>query len=689
MALERIVSNKHFSGNYTDEEILNLFSNEDDIKYGEVIIFNDKVNPTLYFLDENGELASIQKLGIEDGSDLDVLMDEVRQLAEDVEGLHTTVIDNKEELENDLAGLTLRLEILEEKEGGDVSPEIMEKIETNSANIEELNTHLISVENKLFNLEDEVEENELVHSAGINLLNDLIKKLEQRISSIEGGGVDIDLTEINEKLEIIEENITNINTEVETLDNNFGGLDSRITKIEEDIENGNFNVDLTEVENKLNGLEDNISDISTNIESINETLGGVEERLSNIEETGIEIINTKINALEKKDIEILNSIQSLKINEIDSLNTKVKSLNAKDEDLEERIENLEKLDLTPITDRINSLEENNIIVDEHLTQLNEKTSELEGILGVLKEEVEENELVHSAGLITLNKGLNDLKEAVKNIEGGEISVDLTEIENRLDTAETNILNLNDRVKSIEDGEVEVDFTEIENRISEVETISNTNKSNIDVINENVELINGDIEILKNNDLDFESRIGVLENIEPVDLTEIEGKVSTLETTVSTVSKTANNALTTANESIKTIDGEGDDYITVSTSKTNRNVDINIKTNVVLYKDASETINGLASTLDIKNEINEIKSIIDAYTINGKIISENPELTTNNLNVGDDYLTFIPEDTQSILPSDNLTLALAKIEKKMDIALEVITAALNDLNNRIGLLENNE
>lgn len=672
MALERIVSNKHFSGTYTDDEILNLFSKEDDIKYGEVIIFNDKVNPSLYFLDDEGNLASIQKLSVDGDGVIDELIEDIRYIGDEVEKLETTIIENKEDLENKLAGLSLRIEILEEN--GGIPEEIMDIINKNVSDItdlkskdEELNYYLISLENKLFNLSDEVEENELVHSAAVNILNNTIKKLEKRITSIEEGNLDIDLSEIEGKINVIE-------TSVGDLTKQTNELEVRVKSIED----GNLDINLTEIENSIKENTDNINSLTENVNDIN-------ERLTNIEETGVETINTKIDALEKKDIEILNSIQTLKNEDIKTINTKVSKLENADKSFDERItilENVEPIDLTPIYDEIDLLKNEDDKLTENLTKISGETSNLKAILSDLKEEVSENELVHSVGLNVLNNEINTLRDAIEKIEGGEIAVDLTEIERRLTVNETDIDNLEGRVKSIEDGNLDIDLTEIETRITNVETSATTNYQLILDINDGIEVLSG-------NDADFEERITTLENVEPIDLSGIENNIKVIEQTLKTVKDTANDASSKANESIREIKVNGDDFIDLSVNKNGRTSEITLTTNIVNYKDATEELNGLASTLDIKNEVNEIKSFIDNYTINGKIISENPEINTNDLILGDDYLNIKPENSQNVLPNDGLTLALAKIEKKMDVALEIFTAALNDLNNRIKELENNK
>ena len=75
MALERLVSNKYFKGEYTQEEIRALFSQDTEIAMGEIIIYNDSLNPTIYFLDELGNLQYIQKIPYEEGGITDEFFD--------------------------------------------------------------------------------------------------------------------------------------------------------------------------------------------------------------------------------------------------------------------------------------------------------------------------------------------------------------------------------------------------------------------------------------------------------------------------------------------------------------------------------------------------------------------------------------------------------------------------------------
>lgn len=679
MALERIVSNKHFSGNYTDQEILNLFSQDENIKYGEVIIFNDKTNPSIYFLDENGELASIQKVSVDDGSDLDDLMDSIRYVAEDLEKLETTVIENKEELLDKIAGLSLRLEILEEN-GSNIPPDVMEKIDKNASDIVLLQqtdtdheNRMISIENKIFILEDEIDENEVVHSAGLNVLNDSIKKLDKRISTIEEGGLDIDFGEV-------EERITNVEESVNILSGKTDDIEVRLKSVEE----GNVDIDLTPIENKLVELETNLTETNDEVTNLSDNINLIDNRLTKIEESGIESINTKINDLENKDDEIISSISDLKNNNINPLERKVSTLETTAISHSQRIAELEKIDLEPIEKDIISLKDEDIKINETLVDLTNETSNLRGILSDLSEEVEENELVHSAGLSTLNHEIKGIETRVKYIEdngggNGNAGAEIVEINEKIDTISGHTVSLNERVNAIEEGQVEVDLTEVNDKI--------------DTISGQTIILTTQYAQLLEIDANFEERIDVLEEKPEVDLTPIENKLIELEAfddninkELNNVKNATNNALTKANESIKTIEITDNELINVDVNIKDRKATLSPSIKTVNISEANDLNDGLAKVMDIKSEIERVVNEINAYNVNGKIISKNPVLSGEDLNVGENYLINKPSDSQNIINTDTLGLAISKLEKKLDIAIEIFTATLNDLNNRINELE---
>ena len=85
--------------------------------------------------------------------------------------------------------------------------------------------------------------------------------------------------------------------------------------------------------------------------------------------------------------------------------------------------------------------------------------------------------------------------------------------------------------------------------------------------------------------------------------------------------------------------------------------------------------------DTATALGEYDKKIDAYTINGKTISENPVLDTDDIKISDDYTTNIT--SENIIPADLLTTAIAKIEITLAKTTLALTAGLNDLDMRLG------
>lgn len=82
------------------------------------------------------------------------------------------------------------------------------------------------------------------------------------------------------------------------------------------------------------------------------------------------------------------------------------------------------------------------------------------------------------------------------------------------------------------------------------------------------------------------------------------------------------------------------------------------------------------------EIIETKNIIDVYTINEKKISENPVLDSHDILVSEEYSP-LTQPAENVVPGDVITTAISKIEVMLANTTLALTAAINDLENRIG------
>ena len=86
--------------------------------------------------------------------------------------------------------------------------------------------------------------------------------------------------------------------------------------------------------------------------------------------------------------------------------------------------------------------------------------------------------------------------------------------------------------------------------------------------------------------------------------------------------------------------------------------------------------------ELRNEISNVKESIDNYTINNKPIKESPIINTDDIKVSDTYST-LDKNKDNILPGDFITEAMGKIELMLTNTTLAVTAALNDLERKIG------
>ena len=98
-------------------------------------------------------------------------------------------------------------------------------------------------------------------------------------------------------------------------------------------------------------------------------------------------------------------------------------------------------------------------------------------------------------------------------------------------------------------------------------------------------------------------------------------------------------------------------------------------NATLVKIASEEIEELIKL------INNTKDTIDTYTINEKLISENPVLNTDDLVISDNY-SLLNQTGGNVAPGDVITDALSKVEIMLANTTLALTAALNDLESKV-------
>ena len=88
------------------------------------------------------------------------------------------------------------------------------------------------------------------------------------------------------------------------------------------------------------------------------------------------------------------------------------------------------------------------------------------------------------------------------------------------------------------------------------------------------------------------------------------------------------------------------------------------------------------TSEALNVLNEKVNTINEYTINDKKISENVVLNTNDFVIDESYST-INQNPDFVVTGDLLTTAISKLEVMLANTTLALTAAINDIEARIG------
>jgi prophage DNA circulation protein len=236
----------------------------------------------------------------------------------------------------------------------------------------------------------------------------------------------------------------------------------------------------------------------------------------------------------------------------------------------------------------------------------------------------------------------------------------------------------------------------ENPSGNIDEVVETLTKDIDSINETVKTLDGTVTGIT------ETVNGVTENLSTVSasigavpegstLVEMvndvqaatEANAQAIEDTKTTISG-VESALTEEIESLKLADS--------NLNSTINSVDTKLTSTIDSIGTVAEgaTVVGMINDVQAATEANaqaiaDNRTIIDEYTVNGKKISENPVLSTDDILVADNYST-LNKPADNVYPGDIITTAISKLEIMLANTTLALTAAINDLENRLQTLE---
>lgn len=422
------------------------------------------------------EIALIKMCNIS-VEDLDV-MKRLTELEEKVTngGINNIVADNSNGNFNNEKVTTLELrvnQIINELNKLEIRKQI-EKISILEQNINNVSqvasmTAERDIKNQLQHLQDKVSEMELfsnkegkdVDEEISNKINDLETKVNNLVvNNTNNTEIDIDMSGIYERLELLENSKTNNVTE-EEINNKINNLETKVNNLPFNNSNGNqLNVDMNDIYKRLELLENNIN-VSNNDISYNQEMDKITYEIGKMQETILSVLDD-INSLKEKIVKNENNVYDY---------------------------NEHNIDLTEISNKLMFLEKRmyQIIAGELATHKANK-----------KEHKKNNGQIMLFDDEVLN--INDLEQTRRDYDFGDLQKVEEEIRTETISKEIEIENIKP-VESIDEPET---VEEIKEESAEIELISN-------VIDENNQ--ENVISDEKSNDLLFNEQIS--DNIKEV------------------------------------------------------------------------------------------------------------------------------------------------------------------------------
>lgn len=280
----------------------------------------------------------------------------------------------------------------------------------------------------------------------------------------------------------------------------------------------------------------------------------------------------------------------------------------------------------------------------------------------------------------INKHVNNASELTRNLFDSDLEKAKGEIIISNDTSNPSIYILNNsgnitKISGGGSGEQggSYDDTLIWNQVNE-------NKGNIEELSGNT-VTTLDFDAYKANVDEFITSTNGLSD-----------SINILNESVSGLTEDLANISTALTETQNTVSTQGENINSNTESINEINNDITEINNVISgISDVLVTVNNTLETLNsdepvegsVSFAVKGLKDTVDAYTINDVKISENPVLNTHNIKVSEEYSP-LSVTAENIIPNDLISDALAKIEVMMANTTLCMTAALNDLDTRLGV-----
>lgn len=282
----------------------------------------------------------------------------------------------------------------------DTYNEIVKFLENISDN-ENLSSILITIDEKITNVNNALNEYKNSNNNAVNILDNRLTTAETNITN--------NSTNINNLNDKFEDYKTSNNTNIDTIKNrldeaesninsgnsNTSQLDNRLTIAETDIDN--LETNLNTVDNKVDTNKESIDTINSNIDNINSTIISITNRVTTNEED-IDILEIKTDEL------LVNKADDKKlVSEVDRLD----KLKADKSTMESELTEIKNA-ASALTDRVTTAENNIISNDNDITTINNALDVVDNRLDAAESNIISNDADIAANTAAIAKNANDI-----------------------------------------------------------------------------------------------------------------------------------------------------------------------------------------------------------------------------------------------------------------------------------------
>lgn len=664
----KTIINKHHNNfsHLTPEQQLDMFryfKNDEDKKTylkGEIIIDTDPENPSIYILNNNNEVVKISG----NGSGGEGSYDDT-----ELKRLINVVSNNLDVLRGDDVNKSVRT--------------IAEEILTNGVDLSEITENI----DKL---------NELIGETSVK------SQIDVKIGELPSDKTVVDL--INEETSNRTNTVEDIQNQINVVTETYATLDNvNITKTE-------LESKFTATQNILDNLigDDNnktVRNIATDEASkaVANVINGAPESFDTLQE----IANWIIGGEGVSGVTAADMLISIQKNAEDIANEVAERKETVDDIKKDYLTSSDKTELSnAITAETNTRIES---IDNLQSEIN--TIKSDYLKGSDKQELSNsiNDVIdvvdnHTETILSIQDSVNTFRgDFDKNVESVDTSInnitnDINSINSELDNIDTTLENINTNISGITEtietinNEI-VDIKEdVSNKHVETNSVISGITEEIGVINDNISTITTNVGNIEENLTTTTSNVDdIIDNQLPsindsisgitTEVTNIKEEISGYTESINEISKTTNQLNEKVDDAVTNFNTLSDTVLTFENS-INTNTE-NINTLLTNVSANTETLNVLTGDEEgsINKKIIDTKAEIDTYTVNSKLISDSPVLDSNDLNISTGYT--ITNVGERIIPEEQLTTAFAKLESMLLKTTLAITAALNDLESRIG------